>query len=177
MKLIARQRCKLNLPILITAAYFAALPTWNYAAEESPVTIPIHRLSLDVATKAATAAIEACRKEGVNVTVAVIDRGGREQVVLRDTLAMPLTLEVAKQKAYAAMNFNTPTSQLESRFTSPFSPGKVEGIVLSAGGIPIEAGGTIIGGIGVSGAPSGSMDEKCAQAGLTAIIDELEMSL
>ncbi len=97
--------------------------------------------------------------------------------VLRDTLAMPLTIDVAQQKAYAAMNFNSPTSLLENRFTSPFSPGKIEGIILSAGGLPIAAGGTIIGGIGVSGAPSGKTDEECASAGLEAITAELEMSL
>ncbi len=147
------------------------------AAEEAPVTLPIQRLTLDMAAKAAMAVIEDCRKRGLNITVAIVDRGGRDQVVFRDTLAMPLTVEVARQKAYAAMNFNTPTSQLEKRFTSPFSPGKVQGIVLSAGGIPIEAGGTIIGGMGVSGAPSGVTDEECAQAGLAAIETDLEMSM
>ncbi len=149
----------------------------SHAAEEAPVTIPIQRLSLDMAAKAAMATIQACRQKGMNITVALVDRGGRQQVVLRDTLAMPLTIDVAQQKAYAAMNFNTPTSLLENRFTSPFSPGKIEGIILSAGGLPIAAGGTIIGGIGVSGAPSGKTDEECASAGLEAITTELEMSL
>ncbi len=149
----------------------------SHAAEEPPATIPIQRLSLDMAAKAAMATIQACRQKGMNITVALVDRGGRQQVVLRDTLAMPLTIDVAQQKAYAAMNFNSPTSLLENRFTSPFSPGKIEGIILSAGGLPIAAGGTIIGGIGVSGAPSGKTDEECASAGLEAITAELEMSL
>lgn len=163
---------------LLIAAVFALLNTvQSHAAEEPPVTLPIQRLSLDMAVKAATAAIEACRQKGMNITVAIVDRGGRQQVVMRDTLAMPLTIDVAQQKGYAAMNFNAPTSQLENRFTSPFSPGKVEGIILSAGGLPIAAGGTIIGGIGVSGAPSGKTDEECAAAGLEAITAELEMSL
>ena len=84
---------------------------------------------------------------------------------------------VKKHKAYAAMNFNTATSELEGRFTSPFSPGKIDGIVLSAGGVPIAAGGTILGGIGVSGAPSGRLDEACARAGLETIADDLEMAM
>jgi uncharacterized protein GlcG (DUF336 family) len=146
-------------------------------AEEEPVALPIMRLHMNLAVKAAEATIEACRQKGLNIAVAIVDRGGHPQVVMRDTLAMPLTLAVSQQKAYAAMNFNTPTSGLEDRFTHPFSPGKVDGIVLSAGGIPIAAGGTILGGIGVSGAPSGVTDEECAQAGLDAILSDLEMGL
>ena len=87
----------------------------------------------------------------MNITVAIVDRGGHVQVALRDTLAMPLSLKIAEQKAYAAMNFNAPTSEMADRFTSPFSPGKVQGIILSAGGLPITAGGSILGAIGVSG--------------------------
>lgn len=163
--------------ILGVVAVLLVHPALSSAAEEIPVTVPIQRLSLDMAAKAAMATIQACRQKGMNITVAVVDRGGRQQVLLRDTLAMPLTVDLAQQKAYAAMNFNTPTSQLEDRFTSPFSPGKIEGIILSAGGLPIAAGGTIIGGIGVSGAPSGKTDEECASAGLDAITTDLEMSL
>ena len=52
---------------------------------------------------------------------------------------------------------------------------KLDGLVISAGGIPINIGGSILGGIGVSGAPSGKTDEKCAQAGLDAVRDDIEM--
>jgi len=89
---------------------------------------------------------------------------------------MDLTLNISRQKAYTAMSFNTPTSALGGRFTEPFSIGKVKGLVMSAGGLPINVGGNIFGGIGVSGAPSGVTDEKCAQAGLDAIVDDLEMA-
>ncbi len=146
-------------------------------ADDTPMTTQIQRLTMDTAVTVAQATIEKCRGEGVNITVTVVDRGGDVQVVLRDTLAMDLTLEISRQKAYTAMSFNTPTSQLTDRFTSPFSVGKVQGVLMSAGGVPINAGGTIIGGIGVSGAPSGETDELCAQAGLDAILDDLEMSL
>ena len=44
-----------------------------------------------------------------------------------------------------------------------------------AGGLPIQAGGRLYGGIGVSGAPDGKTDEACAQAGIDAVIDDLEM--
>lgn len=165
--------------IRILASTFAIVLLIGHSvrADEAPLTTQIQRLTMDTALTVAQATIEKCRGEGVNVAVTVVDRGGDVQIVLRDTLAMDLTLEISRQKAYTAMSFNTPTSQLTDRFTSPFSVGKVEGVLMSAGGVPINAGGTIIGGIGVSGAPSGETDEICAQAGLDAILDDLEMSL
>lgn len=153
----------------------AAAKSPAVAAEKAaPATVPIPRLSMDLAMKAARAGIDACRKEGLNVSVTVIDRGAHPQVVLRDTLAMDLTLTVSRQKAYTAMSFNAPTSQLEGRFPGNFSVPKVEGVLIAAGGLPITAGGSILGGIGVSGAPTGEQDEHCAQAGLDAIRFDLE---
>ncbi len=146
------------------------------AEAEQPTLVKMPRMSMDAALNAARAAISACRKEGVQIAVTIIDRGGHPQVVLRDVLAMDLTLTISRDKAYTALSFNTPTSQLEGRFKTPFSIGKTPGLVLSAGGLPIQAGGYILGGIGVSGAPSGETDEKCARIGLEAIQDDLEMA-
>jgi uncharacterized protein GlcG (DUF336 family) len=47
-------------------------------------------------------------------------------------------------------------------------------ITALAGGIPIEAGGSVLGAIGVSGAPGGEADEACAKAGAAAIAEDLE---
>lgn len=144
------------------------------AEKDAPVTVPIPRLSMDFAVKLAKAAIDACRKQNVNVAVTVVDRGGHPQVVLRDTLAMDLTLPISRQKAYTAMSFNSPTSQLEGRFPGAYSVPKLDSVIIAAGGLPITGGGAIIGGVGVSGAPSGATDEKCAQAGIDAVKFELE---
>lgn len=159
------------------AALLAGALLTTTASAEDPVALPIMRLHLNLATTAAQAAIDACREQGLNIAVTIVDRGGHPQIVLRDTLAMPITVEISRHKAYAAMNFNSPTSALEDRFTSPFSPGKLPGLILSAGGLPITAASTILGGIGVSGAPSGETDEACAQAGLDAIYTDLEMGM
>ncbi len=148
------------------------------AAQESdqPVMVEIKKLSMDTALTIAKTAIDACRDEGVQVAVTVVDRGGHPQVVLRDVLAMDLSLEVSYRKAYTAMTFTSPTSSLEDRFTGPFSVGKVEKVLLSAGGVPIQASGETIGGVGVSGAPSGETDENCAMAGVAAVEMDLEMA-
>jgi len=152
-----------------------ALPAAAQTTGKQPVLVSIKRMSLDTALKAAHAAIEACRKEGVQIAVTVIDRGGAAQVVLRDVLAADLTLKVSQAKAYAALSFVMPTSQIESRFTRPFEPPAVGGIVVSPGGVPIQAGGELVGAIGVSGAPSGQIDERCARAGFDAINEDLEL--
>lgn len=157
------------------SAVSIALLSGTVQADE-PAIVPIKRLSMEMALQLAQGAIEQCRKEGVQVAVTVVDRGGHPQVVLRDVLAMDLTLTISEQKAYTAMSFNSPTSELEKRFTTPFSVGKIEGLVMSAGGLPITAAGTILGGVGVSGAPSGETDEKCARAGIDAVMADLEMA-
>ena len=142
---------------------------------DDSMTVSIKRLKMDTALRIAQAAIKQCRKEGVQIAVTVVDRGGHAQAVLRDTLAMDITLPISKQKAHTAMAFNVPLSQLEDRFTKPFQVAKLDGLIVGAGGIPINIGGSIMGGIGVSGAPSGKTDEKCAVAGLEAVREDLEL--
>lgn len=161
---------------LVAVALLTGLGPVSAAQNAQPVMVNIKRLSLDTALTLAKAAIDQCRKEGVQVAVTVVDRGGHPQVVLRDVLAMDLTLAVSRQKAYTAMSFNTPTSALAGRFKTPLSVAKVNGVLPAAGGLPITAAGAIVGGVGVSGAPSGKTDEKCARAGIDAVRFDLEMS-
>ncbi len=144
-------------------------------AEEPSLTTSVPRLTLDAALTVARAALESCRQAGVQVAVTVVDRAGHPQVVLRDVLAPDLTLLISRQKAYTAMTFARATSQLEGRFPAPYSVPKVDGVIIAGGGLPIAAGGRLYGGVGVSGAPSGELDERCARAGVDAIADELEM--
>jgi uncharacterized protein GlcG (DUF336 family) len=47
-------------------------------------------------------------------------------------------------------------------------------VVIIGGGLMIEASGSLLGGIGVSGAPGGDADEACAKAGIAAIKDKLD---
>jgi uncharacterized protein GlcG (DUF336 family) len=164
----------MKLPLIAISIAIACVTSARAAEPEPPVTVPIPRLTMDLAMKMAKASIDACRKQGLNVAVTVIDRGGHPQVVLRDTLSMDLTLTISRQKAYTAMSFNTPTSQLEGRFPGNFSVPKVDGLLIAAGGLPLTGAGAILGGIGVSGAPTGEQDEKCAHAGIDAIKFELE---
>lgn len=144
------------------------------AQADAPAVIKIPRLTLEASEKLAQATIAACRKEGIQIGVTVVDRSGDPMVFLRDTLAPKITIEISKQKAFTAVNFNAPLSTMENRFTKPFAVGKVDGLVFSAGGIPIEAAGNIVGAVGVSGAATGEQDEACAREGLKAIAFDLE---
>ena len=166
---------KRKLKSLIFVPVLMGISTMQVLAEEQAMTVNIKRLSLETALKIAQAAIAQCRKEGVQIAVTVVDRGGHPQAVLRDVLAMDITLPISKQKAHTALAFNSALSQMEDRFTKPFQVAKMDGLIVSAGGIPINIGGNILGGIGVSGAPSGLTDEKCAKAGLDAVSADLEM--
>jgi uncharacterized protein GlcG (DUF336 family) len=165
------------IAIAVVSTLAVAASDSAFAASNTgmPLTVNIKRLSLDTALRIGKAAIEKCRKEGVSVTVTVIDRGGDVQVVLRDTLAMDVSIAISKKKAYTAMEFNSPTSAMEDRFKGAYNVPKIDELLISAGGIPINIAGNIMGGIGVSGAPSGLTDEACAQAGLAAVQDDLEM--
>jgi len=157
---------------------FLCVPAINQPvlADEQPIVVNIKRMSMDTALKIAQAAINLCRKEGVQIAVTVVDRGGHPQVILRDVLAMDLALGISQKKAYTAMSFNMVTSQMAGRFKTLYSVPKVDSLIVSPGGVPVTASGNIIGGVGVSGSPSGELDEKCALAGVDAVKEDLEMA-
>lgn len=145
-------------------------------AEEPALTVNIKRLSLETAMRIGQAAIAECRKQGVQVAVTVVDRGGHPQVVLRDVLAMDITVPISRKKAHTALAFNSATSALESRFKGSYSVPKIDELLISAGGVPVNVGGSIMAGVGVSGAPDGKTDEACARAGVAAVQDDLELA-
>ena len=143
---------------------------------EDALTVPLKRLSLDAAVQVAQGAIAACREKGIQIAVTVVDREGNVQVALRDTIAAPITLTISRMKAFTAVNFNAATSAMAARAESPI--GRVEGLVMSAGGVPVLVGGSaLVAGVGVSGAPDGADDEACALAGVARIQDDLDMAL
>ena len=83
-------------PSLI-AASCAALLAFPAIAEEMPVVVKIPRLTVEASGKLAHAAMDACRKDGIQIGVTVVDRSGDAMVVLRDTLAPRVTLEASRQ--------------------------------------------------------------------------------
>ncbi len=146
-------------------------------APAAPGTYESRTLTPETALKAAQAALAKCRADGFQVAVAVADRAGVAQVLLRDRYAGAHTLDTARAKAWTAASFRNSTANL----ADDTQPGKASsgirqlpGVVAVAGGLVIEAGGSLAGAIGVSGAPGGVADEICARAGIQAISEDLD---
>lgn len=130
----------------------------------------------ELALKLAKATMHDCREQGYQVAVAVVDRWGMVQVLIRDQLAGAHTLETARRKAWTAVSFKTDTHTMmeETQAGKPQSGVRfVSEAMMVPGGLIVEAAGSLIGGVGVSGAPGGDLDQACAKTGLKAIEEDL----
>ncbi|MGA8032205.1 MAG: heme-binding protein [Casimicrobiaceae bacterium] len=163
--------------VLITTVAAAALGMAAPAAAEKMLE-SFMSLSVAGAQQAAQAALARCQKDGFTVAVAVVDRGGQPLVMLRDPLAGAHTPQTAINKASTAVSFRTDTTELaETTQAGKPSSGirQLPNVIAVGGGVVIRAKGSIVGGIGVSGAPGGDSDEACAKAGIAAINDAIEL--
>ncbi|MDC0772451.1 GlcG/HbpS family heme-binding protein [Streptomyces sp. HD] len=139
------------------------------AAAPARATTTSTHLTIDAAGRAAQAALDAAEKENQRVTVAVVDRNGNTIVTLRGDGAGPQSYESAERKAFTAVAWNAPTSQLAERLEQAPNLKDIPGTLFLAGAVPVTAGNAPIAGIGVAGAPSGALDEKFARAGAEAV--------
>lgn len=133
-------------------------------------------LTPETAMRVAQAALKTCQEAGFNAAVAVADRSGLTQVMIRDRFAGAHTPQTAMGKAWTAASFRTNTTDLITQ-TQPGNPSygirNLPGVVILGGGMPIESHGSLVGSIGVSGAPTGADDDRCAKAGINAIQESL----
>lgn len=134
-------------------------------------------ISTDLAIEIAQAALTKCRADGLQVSVVVMDRNGQTLALLRDRFAALPASATASSKAYTALAFRMSSGAFaQAIVTKQLSPelGHLPNIVAMAGGLPIEAAGSLVGAVGVAGAPGGDKDEACARAGLDAVKDKLD---
>ena len=161
----------------LTGAALISLAIIMPAAAEEEALVTFKMLRPELALRMAEAAMESCRNAGFQVGVSVVDRSGIPQVFLRDRFAGPHTIETAERKAWTAISFRTSTLEL-GRILTPeadsFGIRFIGKALPLGGGLPVLDGeGSIVAGIGVSGAPSPEADEVCAQAGIAAIEDDI----
>ncbi|MFH8724719.1 heme-binding protein [Streptomyces termitum] len=142
----------------------------NTEAENKNTTSSTH-LTIAAATKAAQATLDAAKKENQRVSVAVVDRNGNTILTMRGDGAGPQSYEAAQKKAFTAVSWNAPTSELAKRLTNAPTLKDIPGTLFLGGGAPVTAKGAPIAGIGVAGAPSGDLDEKFAQAGVASLAE------
>lgn len=163
------------IPLSFAAAMAAAAPA---AMAQGSGTMTIKLLTPETALKAVNAALADCRKRGYQVAVAVVDRSGVAQAMVRDRHAGPHTVQTAIDKGFTAISFRTDTLEF-AKLTQPGQAAsgirQIPRVIAVGGGVQISGAGSLMGAIGVSGAPTGEADEQCAKAGLAAIRDDVEL--
>jgi len=163
-----------SFPIQMLATLFSLslLP----AAQASEI-VPLKRMSMELARDIAQKSVQICRDKGYQVSAVVVDRDGTTQVVLRDTLASRFTIELAIRKANAVTLSGASGSEFRrARQDIRDEINSVRGLLMLEGAVPIRAGGSLLGAVGVSGAPGGDKDEECAAQGVAALQDRLEFA-
>ena len=155
------------LTFALSVSVFAPLASATTTLPTAPY------LPLDMAQKAANAAMKKCIADGQRVSVAVVERSGATKVLLKADGSGPHTVSSSTGKAFTSASMGRATAGL-SGFLKDHR--ELDGLrdmdqrlVILGGGLPIKVGDALVGGIGVGGAPSGKIDEACAQAGLNAI--------
>lgn len=156
--------------LMIATACVILMPHTVVAAEELPKEAV---LPIGLAGKAIQASLDACSKDGYRVSVSIVDRAGVLRAMARSDGAGPHTVDSSRKKAYTAASLRRPTTELAELVNKVPTLQALrevnDQVLILGGGLPIEIGGEVVGGIGVGGAPGAHLDDACAQAGLDAI--------
>lgn len=164
----------------VAGLLMAGIAAGDGAAAATDAVVNDPTVSADAAMEIASAALAACRKEGQKVSVTVVDASGRVKVTVRDDGAAPHTAEHSMRKAYTALSYRMPSADYGKRFAEAkgiaIGPQLLPNITTAAGGVPIRAGGKVVGAVGVSGTPAatggGEGDAKCAAAGIEKVVKD-----
>ena len=139
--------------------------------------VNVKLMTLELARDIAQGAIDACRKDGYQVSVVVADRSGRTQIVMRDVFANQYMTQLALGKANAVILSNTSSGELrKNRADIADELNLLDDLLVLDGGLPIQVAGSLIGAVGVSGAPGGDKDAACAQQGIDAVQERLDFA-
>ncbi len=139
--------------------------------------VSVRTIGLELAKDIAFESVKACRKQGFQVSAVVVDRNGLVQAALRDDLASRFTLQIAEEKANSVILSGINSGEFrKAREDIRPELNHMKGIIIMQGALPIEIAGSRIGAIGVSGAPGGHLDERCAQQALDTLVERLEFA-
>jgi uncharacterized protein GlcG (DUF336 family) len=135
-----------------------------------------HSISSELAQKMVDEVVAKARELGVTENVAILDDGGNLKAFSRMDGAPILCIEMAQNKAYAAL-FGVSTQDFFNFIQG--DPSLLAGIPTLArvaawgGGFPIKVNGEVVGAIGLSGAPTVENDVECARAALALVPDSV----
>lgn len=137
----------------------------------------VKTITMELARDIADESIKACRKLGYQVSAVVVDRNGLVQVALRDDVATRFTLQIAEEKANSVIMSGINSGEFrQSRDDIRPELNHMNGIIIMQGALPIEIAGSMIAAVGVSGAPGGNLDERCAQQALDKLSERMEFA-
>lgn len=157
---------------LIALAGSALAQAGGGAPSGSAYTIPIGGpVGIEAAKKAAAAALAEARKNGWFMVVAVVDPNGTLVYYEKMDNTQLASANVAIDKARSAALYKRPTKAFQDALAGGGTGLRIlglKGAVPVDGGLPLMAGGKLIGAIGVSGDLSEN-DAKCAAAGVSAL--------
>ena len=159
--------------ILVPALSGSSAAATNQTAPTAPTAVrslgTAPYLSLADANKAVALAMNDCAQKGYPVSVTIVDRDGVVIDQQRADTATGATVDVSREKAYAAAGFQVPTAALQSAAATQPGFVSIPGFSILPGGLPIKGAGTVVAGIGVAGAPTGEIDASCAAVAVAAI--------
>ena len=134
--------------LFVFSVFIAALlPLSTSAEQEEDALVTFKAMKPELALQLAQATLDACRKAGYQVAVAVVDRLGVTQVILRDRLAGAHSPDTARRKAWTAASFRTDTLSMmeETQSGKPQSGVRfVAEAMMIGGGIPVTAAGSLM---------------------------------
>jgi uncharacterized protein GlcG (DUF336 family) len=159
----------------------AAGPTREDPSQASQTATYRYAVPLTLALEAATEAVRVCAQHGYLVTATAVDMDGVPQVVLRGDGATIHTRESSFDKAYSVVtlgpifNFDTSGKLFDLVKTSPYAPrlATMNNVMALPGAVAFKTKNSIVGALGVGGAPGGDKDEVCAQAGVAKVANRL----
>jgi uncharacterized protein GlcG (DUF336 family) len=132
--------------------------------------------ALALALEAAKVIVDACK--GYHVGVSIVDSAGTPKLYYIPDGTDGSHAYTGFRKAYTALSFKMPTSRVGALTkTDPAVVARIKAdpnMLTFAGGVLLEAGGEVIGAIGVSGAEPSAKDEECAIAGIDRIKSRLQ---
>jgi glc operon protein GlcG len=133
----------------------------------------VPNLTASGARLAIDAAVAEAGRLGVEVVIAVVDRGGNPLALLRMDAAPLFSVEVAEKKAWTAVAGRAPTDAMRNVFIADptllhaLAP-KVDRLMAVGGGAPVRVDGAVAGAVGVSGA-SEAQDQQIANAAVVPL--------
>jgi len=155
----------------VSLAVFASVTTLAAGPALAQAPQVEKNVSMAMAMAVMQGVLDQCTKDGYKVSITIVDKAGNVAAQLRGDGTNPHTMEFSRLKAYTSRTRGQTSLEFMKLIADPANAylKQIPNTVGVGGGVPIKAGGEVIGAVGVSGAPGGEKDEVCANAGIAKV--------